>query len=310
MDDPTQQFIAALDKILTELEALHSDLATGLHNLKDAIDVNSKLHEECSAASRSIAVTDLRTDAPVRVETKAHRSKTEGVWRVIKGALESVGIVAVILYTVFAYNQWQEMMTANDVAMSNFRRSRIDANGQLKGLQAQINIAREQLDETRRQARVENGAFFTANEEIDKHMIVGKPFTGAATVVNVGKSEAREVRADVVLTRIKNGGKIVFSYDLSHTIMLGKIENPNESSKLETTWGKMVGPRIGAPILPTQKDVDDFTQGTDFFILYGRVTYQDVFGVRHWLHFCGFSTGTQGRFHARACTDYNDTDHN
>ena len=95
--------------------ALHDELmriANNLHDLKTTIDQHWKSYEESSKANPSVAISDLRTQVPIRVETKPQRSKIEIAWGIIKGTLETIGIVAVIFYTYFAYHQWQEMIQA------------------------------------------------------------------------------------------------------------------------------------------------------------------------------------------------------
>lgn len=111
MDYVTRQFINLAKKLRDEFrkarETLHNDLsrlADGLKNLKDAANTHWQTDEKRYDAN-PVTVAELRTQIPIRVQTKAQRSKAEAIWRVFKGALETVGIVAVCLYTVVAYQQ-------------------------------------------------------------------------------------------------------------------------------------------------------------------------------------------------------------
>ena len=110
MDYVTRQFIVLTKKLRKEfraaLDTLHNDftrLTDRLDNFKDAVDAHWKADEKSQKANHPVTVTDLRTQIPIRVQTEAHRSKIETAWRVIKGALETAGIIAAVTYAWVAY---------------------------------------------------------------------------------------------------------------------------------------------------------------------------------------------------------------
>lgn len=128
MEYDNPQFIDAVKKILRDGVA---QVADSLKDLKDSVNAHWEADEK-RYETKQVSVTDLRTDVPIQVQTEPKRSKPENVWRYIIGTLEAAAFIAIVVYTIVAYHQWQEMMRANDVSMSNFRRARIDANDQLK----------------------------------------------------------------------------------------------------------------------------------------------------------------------------------
>jgi hypothetical protein len=123
MDIITQRFIAMGVRIRKELSALRSDpredvanLANRVENLEDAINAQRQSYEKRSQTDLPVAITDLRTDIPIRVEKKSDRSKIERVWLFMKGTLEVAGIIAVIAYTWISFNNWQDQADATDAA--------------------------------------------------------------------------------------------------------------------------------------------------------------------------------------------------
>jgi hypothetical protein len=70
----------------------------------------------------------------------------------------------------------------------------------------------------------------------------------------------------------------------------------------------------GHPIFADTKIADDYQKGLEDVVMWGELTYIDVFGVNHWTHFCTvFGNHKNGeliqREHA-ACSTYNKSDNN
>jgi hypothetical protein len=98
------QFVAAVRKIIRDL----------LGRAEPTVDSdNTQRNTDRERGDTPIAaVAELRTQTPIRVQIKAEDSKAERIWKIAKGGLEVLGILAVIIYTVLANKQWHEMIAA------------------------------------------------------------------------------------------------------------------------------------------------------------------------------------------------------
>jgi hypothetical protein len=54
----------------------------------------------------------------------------------------------------------------------------------------------------------------------------------------------------------------------------------------------------------------DLETGQSYIVFYGEITYEDVFGKKHWTHFCtGSGAAMQELDTLKKCIAYNDVDH-
>jgi hypothetical protein len=75
---------------------------------------------------------------------------------------------------------------------------------------------------------------------------------------------------------------------------------------------------ISTPIITTPKMREQLKKGTLYIVVHARVTYEDVFGVEHWLQHCSHGLGSESWPGVRLssvgptgiCGQYNDTDKN
>lgn len=138
MDYVTRQFIFLAKKFRKELrkgqESLHRDLtrlSDRLKNLKDAVS-QQRQSDNKGNDTPAVTVTELRTQVPIRVDTKTKKSKPEWVWAVIKGTLEIVTVIAVLVYTAVSYGNWQEQIDATNFAGIQAKKSRQALNETIK----------------------------------------------------------------------------------------------------------------------------------------------------------------------------------
>src|SRR5712692_7444293 len=181
MDFLAQQFIANANRLRNRLRELSakvdalegtlSNLTDRLKDVKDAID----RHQEAETKSREIhpptAVTELRTQVPISVQTYAQRSTKERVWGKIKGTLEVAVGIAVILYTGISYKTWQQTIDA-----TNFTAR-------------QIKLSRQGLNETVKNFKIEERPYVAITQAIQQPLTIG---TNAIdfTIENSGKTPA------------------------------------------------------------------------------------------------------------------------
>jgi hypothetical protein len=132
------------------------------------------------------------------------------------------------------------------------------------------------------------------------------------TVNNIGKTAARILKTDLVMDYEVNGSAPDFVYDQrARQSATTGIVFPNSPFAVNVpfTKGILNSGETTARFL-TQSEFHDLQNGDGYMVIYGQATYLDIFGTKHWTHFCAFFTvpGASVKVTARECTDYNDTD--
>lgn len=145
-------------------------------------------------------------------------------------------------------------------------------------------------------------------KEADGNTIVTVPMT----ITNTGKTPAKAVFNEIVVEKVKNGDSPEFIYDnRARTYNSTGTIFPNGTQQV--TAGLLKGKlntNQTEPLLLTPSQVQDLTDGTYYLAIYSQTSYFDVFGTKHWLHFCAFATLSPVPIPltAKKCTDYNDVD--
>ena len=135
----------------------------------------------------------------------------------------------------------------------------------------------------------------------------GSSIPASIQIANTGKTPAKDVEGDIVATVLKKGEEP--SFDLStghpHNKLYAGAIFPN--APINTTIAIV---RYGAltpeTVVLTPELRQQIANGESFVILYGRITYDDVFGASHWTAFCTGSGSAMGDL--RKCLTYNDVD--
>jgi hypothetical protein len=136
--------------------------------------------------------------------------------------------------------------------------------------------------------------------------------TTPITVNNIGKTAARLVKTDLVMEYDVNGSAPDFVYDQrARQVSTTGIVFPNSPFALNVPFTRgTLNSAETSPRFLTQAEFHDLQDGDGYMVIYGQATYVDIFGTKHWTHFCTFfsAPGVTVKVTARACTDYNDTD--
>jgi hypothetical protein len=133
----------------------------------------------------------------------------------------------------------------------------------------------------------------------------------ATQLVNTGKTPARIVEADVVATVLNKGEELAlgnFSVGHPHNHVYAGVIFPGAPVPI-TIPVVHYGPQAAEAIVPDDTLRQDIASGNRSIVLYGRITYYDVFGVQHWTQFCTAS-GTAILDSLKKCIGYNDVDTN
>jgi len=126
---------------------------------------------------------------------------------------------------------------------------------------------------------------------------------------NKGRTSARSVFAEAVIEIVPNREKknITFDYRWAHSrFSTGMIppEHPEIAIDAET-FERKITEAVPHPVSPSE--VQDFLDGTVYFAIYARVRYKDIFGVRHWVRSCIWSSKAEQTWSSK-CASYPNED--
>jgi hypothetical protein len=273
MDYVTRQFIVLAKKFRKELhkyqETLHRDLtqlSNGFKNLKDSVDSQRKSNEEARQTNTAITIANLRTDVPILVQDETKKTEKKRVWPKIKSALEAFAYIAVIGYTIETYQIWQETITANNISMSNFRRARIDANGQLK--------------ESRNNFEVSQRAWLG----MEAVLVIPKPIGTPNNLVafkfvwkNTGLTPALEARIHPAVTYREREYLVISDFSKINTKQV-----PEPGPKINSS--SVIAPSGGTGSTPIYYTPNPMPNKHLFLI--AEFTYKDVFDQWHTTQVC------------------------
>jgi hypothetical protein len=79
------------------------------------------------------------------------------------------------------------------------------------------------------------------------------------------------------------------------------------NGKIEESFEALAHGKKESLIL-TRMIMDDILSLRSFVVVYGDVTYSDIFGVQHWTHYCRYVTAPS--LISEQCERYNDADQN
>jgi hypothetical protein len=193
----------------------------------------------------------------------------------------------------------------------NTRRQLDIAQKQAKAAQDSVAAIRAQMRQDQRPL-LKPGTSFT-----HKQLAVGETITGSVTVENVGKTPATQMKGLWYIRIVQNGEKLRFRYPMNSSwgLTMGAIF-PNDPPVVNNVNWTKIDPS-NKTSYPTERKVtpeefNSLLRGAAFFIIYGRLTYNDEFGISHWTHFCSWTHFTQGEktIAAQDCAAYNAVDNN
>jgi hypothetical protein len=188
-----------------------------------------------------------------------------------KRILEMIAVGAGVFYAIVAYWQWHEMHRALLVDQRAWISVAIPTNFPLEGTS----------------------------------------ILAPLQIANTGKTPAKDVEGDIIATVLKKGVEPVFDFSLGHPhnrLYAGAVF-PN--APIPTTVPIVrYGPMVPEPIVPTPELRQEIAGGQSFIILYGKITYADIFGVQHWTAFCTGSGPAIQTSDLKKCISYNDIDSN
>ncbi len=204
--------------------------------------------------------------------------------------LEGFGLFVLIVYTVATIAIW----CANKKVAEDTHHSVLNAD---------------------RNFRIDERAwigFALEGVEVQKEVPSKKPMAllVPTSLVNTGKTPAKKVVGNLAITVIKKGEKLPLGdYTPGHTYYAinGNTVFPGGAVNAAMPAIKQ-GPEHAITIIPTDALMREIADGESFAVVYGSVTYCDIFGVPHSTQFCRYAS--RPGFIDNDCMNYNNADEN
>jgi hypothetical protein len=244
-------------------------------------------------------------------------------WMVVLTAL--LFIASVITLFVFR-DQFKEMQTQTGILSTQAKQAAADSAEAAKKVESQLEIAREQTKATQdsakaiqRQMRVDQRAWLKIEmASMRNNYIEGQPIEIPMRMINTGKTPALNVYAKIMVEVIHNGESprflslsyrdyrpgIVFSIGLMY---------PGIPESFPATLKRRIAPGNDIPEPVSREMYEELHSGITYWAVHGMATYNDIFGIAHWVKFCGWITdfpSTPGTYTAGKCSEYNKADDN
>jgi hypothetical protein len=126
-------------------------------------------------------------------------------------------------------------------------------------------------------------------------------------IVNVGKTPAIGIQVDIDIEIVPKNAGPSFNYPGTHETVITGVLFPNDPYSFPAN---LLNPdRSVAQLSSTQRD--DLATGRSYIAVYGKATYADSSGAKHWTQFCWWTAYFRaGSSNASSCVAYNDIDRN
>jgi hypothetical protein len=318
MDNSTRECIIFLKRILKGTQELQETVA--------AIAEYSKAEKESKDAA-------LRKPAgPIRTETdfsprvmQTYQSNEDSSYRLQRNAYR-VGFVTLVVLGLYTLATWRLVKVSRDsleATKKSFTETLCQMQAQTAAqqntgcaAQGQLALAQRSLGATINSFHLEQRAWM--NVLVGKAALQdGSPINMPIRIINSGKTPAHNVQGVVVINLLEEKDQPDFNYRSGHpryAINTG-IAIPNFPSDM--SWpvlpkhvpkGKPVN-----PIVTTSEIRTGIQDGSLYIVVHGRITYDDIFGTKHWIKFCSYAhnvVGVPEQFTADTCGPYNDVDKN
>jgi len=171
------------------------------------------------------------------------------------------------------------------------------------------------LDVTIKQFHLEQRAWVSVVRDNFKWN-VGSEMIFPCHFINTGKTPAKHFEAWVAATVMKSNEKPEFIYKrgTGHPLVRAKAPFLWPSEQVPFPLPVFKKPtRVAEKLILTRPLLEGMDAGTSYVLMYGKITYVDVFGIDHWMTFCDIYP-TANRLlpslsgaYAR-CIAYNETD--
>lgn len=218
-------------------------------------------------------------------------------------------VLVAIIASVFVYLQIKEMTYNNQILASQSESAtaasiadEINTRKQIGIAQQQASAAQQSVTAIQRQMRTDQRPWMRLTLDFSPMEVAHAVLAGRANILNFGKTPAKRVFSLFYVEKVENGKVPTF-----------KPTKQVAGFSAGTIFPNLPPPQEGFRpyYFLTPEEGKAFGKGTVFFVVFGTVTYEDFFHVKHWTKFCQYeASATGGPYTAEKCTSYNDVDNN
>lgn len=142
----------------------------------------------------------------------------------------------------------------------------------------------------------------------------GKPTLIPVVIENIGKTPARNVTGYVRPMELAQGEDPSFDYThTKHTFGIGAIF-PGRRFEIpfRLIQKQFAGSEQAFTMPLTHETYERIVSGQSFIVIHGKITYDDVYGVTHWVTFCAMGRPDNYLKYsgAKQCAEYTNIDKN
>lgn len=232
----------------------------------------------------------------------------------------AVTLAVVAVTGIIFWGQLKEMSGQTDLLAIASRQARSDAKDASIAAASQLGFVRQQAQAAedgvaaiKRQMRQDQRAWIKITSPEQLITTEGYPLVVPFHFLNTGKTTALNYTAETVVRVLPIEQEPTFDYNRGdHSYDVAGILYGNDSRDVQGslyaahTWKK---PSYPSPLPWTRDENERFFAGRAYIVTFARVRYSDIFGVKHWTHFCNWSA------HAPLtptfkCANYNRVDDN
>jgi hypothetical protein len=250
-------------------------------------------------------VTNILHVSDATIDRIKEKSKEDKRRRRFKDTVETITLGVVVVYTFFAWANWHELNTQN-IHQSAATIS-AGATADRGATQSVIALHADQ-----------RAWLMTSYRPEEIGVLLQNRLHESFTMQNIGKTPVVKMRGIAVLKLLDNTQVPKFGNLDKEIIAFQKDQLPigkNNASDSRGFYGGILFPNIPKTI-PVESGIiapEEYAKypSTAYIVLYGTITYEDVFGHHHWTHFCTFESNSpaQSALDKRGkCADYNGVD--
>ncbi len=200
-------------------------------------------------------------------------------WDKAKPLVEIVGVVLLSIYTLYTIKMYSPNKKAADAAKESSHTSAVTMR----------------LDE---KAWLIFDTDYSDTLKLRKSEEVSVPIQ----LRDIGKTPARKIDGFVVVEESKTGDPPRFDKSIFTPLRAGIIWPgfPQDTKAREITSERK-------PVIVTSEKLRQYAEGSLAFVVWGRISYKDIFQESHWVQFC-HTISSKPSAHSKQCADYNELD--
>ncbi len=267
---------------------------------KHTSDAETKTAKEANHTENPIS--PALTVKPQTKPSKCHHTVTcqpeKDWWDKTKPFVEIAGLVVLIFYTYYT----AEMYCANRDAANAAAKAATAAEGANK------------------LAQLSSRAWLKLSFDVGT-LKAGSADIGTLHFINIGKIPAWDINGAIAIETIAIAGFPELDLKRPRTNFRTSVVFPSDRPEdllnisIRRQWHLNVRnmrlegdvPAVDSPV--SKEELEQYTNGTIYFVAIARVTYKDSIG-EHWTQFCfPFGTDKEATVNTRGCVDYNAIDH-